>query len=303
VCDVWCDVVVTSDGHVSAYYDGAFYPVCADNWSPAWSAGVCEHLGAGAVLSTTTVALNQSIYLTVANSSVYNISQLTLSAACNTSAGVQLVCHDASCGLSSSAIQPFIVGGQLAAENAWPWAAALLYQGSYQCTASVIGNGWLVTAAHCFFSVYPLPQRLSDAPQYFTVRLGSVLSRGYSRHLQVSSVKRIVVHPDYTVDASGFRYSDMALVQLGDDLLTPVTTTSTSSRSSVSPVCIADHQHQSLATLKTWQCYVIGWGLSSIDGNCEYDPSLFISYGHRPGVGRAFGSVCLSVCLFVWSIT
>ena len=266
---------MTSDGHVSAYYRGAFYSVCADNWSPVWSAGACKYLCAGAVLSMSTVALNQSVYLTVANSSAYNITQLTLSAACNTSAGVQLVCHDASCGLSSSAIQPFIVGGQIAAENAWPWAAALLYQGRYQCTASVIGNGWLVTAAHCFFSVYPLPQRLSDVPQYFAVRLGSVLSSGYSRHLQVASVKRIVVHPDYTVDVStNKRYNDMALVQLGDDLLTPATTTSSSSSSRVSPVCLADDQHLSLATLKTWQCYVVGWVLSNIDGNSESQSSI-----------------------------
>ena len=254
---------MTSDGHVSAYHNGTFYAVCADNWSPDWSAGVCQHIGAGAVLSVSTVALQRSFYLTIVKGSLYNISQLTLSDKCDSAAGVQLVCRDASCGLSSSSVQPFIVGGEIAPENAWPWAAALLYRGSYQCSASVIGNGWLVTAAHCFFSAFTT-QPLTNVPHYFAVRLGSVLSSGYSRHVQVASVKRIVLHHDYTLDAStNIRYNDIALVQLGDDLLRP------SASSRVSPMCLADYAHHSLTTLKTWQCYVIGWGVSSVDGYSE----------------------------------
>ena len=296
VCDLPYDVVVTSDGHVSAYHDGAFYPVCADSWSPVWSAGVCRDLGAGAVLLMSTVAVQRSVYLTVVNSSVYNITHLRLSTACNTGAGVRLLCRDASCGLSSTAVQPFIVGGEIAADNAWPWAAALLYKGSYQCTASVIGSGWLVTAAHCFFSVNTA-QRLSNVPQYFAVRLASVLSRGYSRHLRVASVKRVIVHPNYTVDAwTNMRYNDVALVQLGDDLLTPTTT---SSSSSSSQLCLADNEHHSLTTLKTWQCFVIGWGLSNADGYTSESGSLFLIYYAAITKMRRhamYPVVCSSVC-------
>lgn len=257
---------MTLVGHVSAYHQGEFYPVCADNWSAEWSVGVCRDVSAGPVLSTSTVALRRSVYLTVVNSSLYNITQLRMTDTCNTGAAVHLVCHDASCGVSSTAIQPFIVGGEIAVENAWPWAAALLYKGRYLCTASLISNNWLLTAAHCFFSVHTA-QPLSKVPQYFAVRLGSVLRDGYSRHLRVSSVKRIVLHPAYTVNRlTNVRYNDVALVQIGDDLLTPA---ASSSSSRVSSVCLADNELHSLKTLKTWQCYVIGWGLSNIDGYCE----------------------------------
>jgi len=261
-------IVVTSDGHVTGYHGGSFYSVCADNWSSEWSEGLCQHIGAGAVISTSTLALRRSLYLSVLNSSVYNISQLTLTTVCNSMAAVHVICHQPSCGLSSAVIQPFVVGGEIAPENAWPWAAVLLYKGVYKCTASVIGNGWLLSAAHCFYAAQPLV----NVPHYFAVRLGSVLSRGYSRNLRVASVKRIVVHPNYTVDVtSNVRYNDIALVQLGEDLLTPASTSS----SSVSSVCLVDNDLHSLATLKTWQCYVIGWGLSNVDGYGE-SPSLFI---------------------------
>jgi len=263
-------IVVTSDGHVSAYHGGSFYPVCADNWSSEWSAALCQHIGAGAVISTSMVALRRSVYLSVLNSSVYNISQLTLTTACNSSAAVHVLCHQPSCGLSSTVIQPFVVGGEIAPDNAWPWAAVLLYKGEYKCTASVIGNGWLLLAAHCFYATQPLV----NVPHYFTVRLGSVLSRGYSRSLRVASVKRIVVHPNYTEDVTNnVQYNDIALVQLGDDLLSPATTTTSST--GVSSVCLVDNDYHTLATLKTWQCYVIGWGLSNVDGVGECE-SLFI---------------------------
>ena len=260
-----------SEGYVSAYYYGTFYPVCADQWSEAWSSGICWYLSTSTVLSVTTVPLDQATYVSVL-SSEFNITQLTLTNECSTRTGVSLVCLEAPCGQSNPIVQPFIVGGDIAAENAWPWAAVLLYKGRYQCTASLIGSDWLLTAAHCFFSGYTA-QPLNVVAHYFAVRLGSVLSRGYSQYLRVASVRRIVIHPDYIVQVStNMRYNDVALVQLGNDLLTPATTIS---NSRVSPVCLPDNQHHSLAVLKTWQCYVIGWGLSNIDGQSESELSFF----------------------------
>jgi len=263
-------VASTEDGYVSVYRDGTFYAVCADNWSRSWSVGLCRYLGADSVLSEIKVMLSHqsgSRYLAVVNSSTYDISHLRFTTTCNV--GVDVVCQQASCGLTSAGVQPFIVGGDLAADQAWPWAAVLLYKGAYQCTASVIGNGWLLSAGHCFFdAITRLP--LTAVPQYFAVRLGTVLSRGYSRYLRVASVKRIIIHPNYTfITATNKAYNDIALVQLGDDLLTPATTT-TGSR--VSPVCLADNNLHSLTTLKTWQCYVVGWGLSNVNAEreCSY---------------------------------
>ena len=289
VCVCVCVLVVvklSDDGLVSAYYGGSFYSVCADHWTSSWSAGVCSQLAAGSVLSMSTVPLpTTSVYVTIVNGSVHNVTQLRLSTTCSSAAGVRLVCHQASCGLAGTTIQPFIVGGQIAAENAWPWAAALLYKGRYRCTASVIGNGWLLTAAHCFYNEFPSQSPLFHMPQYFAVRLGSVLSGGYTRQLRVTAVRRVVVHPGYTVDVkTNMRYNDLALVQLGDDLLTPATTSS-----NVSPLCLTDSARDSLNTLKIQQCYVIGWGLSNIDGNCEFQ-----SYVHAVSSSSSSSSLTSS---------
>jgi secreted trypsin-like serine protease len=44
---------------------------------------------------------------------------------------------------------PFIVGGDDAAEGAWPHQASLEYFGSHSCGASLISADYLITAAHC----------------------------------------------------------------------------------------------------------------------------------------------------------
>jgi len=270
--------VLTSSGHVTAYHGGAFYAVCSDNWSSHWSAGTCRDVAASSVLSVSAVPLSRSLYLTVVNGSVYDVSQLRLTASCVSGAVVRLVCRDAGCGLPSSArpsVQPFIVGGDIAPDGAWPWAATLLYAGRYQCSASLVASDWLITAAHCFFAYGSTPRPLSNVPQYFAVRLGSTQSAGYSRHLRVASVRRIVLHPDYYMDKdpsnnnNRYPYNDVALVQLGDDLLTPTTTTSSGGGGGVSSVCLVDNELHPLSTLKTWQCYAVGWGLTNVDGRRE----------------------------------
>jgi len=266
--------VLTSSGHVTAYHRGAFYAVCAGNWSSVWSAGVCRDVASSTAMSMSTVSLSRSLYLHVTNSSLYDISQLSLSSRCLSGAGVRVVCRDAACGLPASStrprVLPYIIGGDIAPDGAWPWAAALLYKGDYLgCTASLIATDWLLTAAHCFFQ-NGMP--VSKAPWYITARLGLTQRVGYSRQLRVASVRHVVLHPDYRTrkDAYGsavYQYNDLALVQLGDDLLTP--SSGSSSSSSVSSVCLVDNELHPLSTLKTWQCYAIGWGLSKNDGDGE----------------------------------
>ena len=42
-----------------------------------------------------------------------------------------------------------ILNGDLALPNQWPWVAALLCVDKFFCTASIINERWLLTAAHC----------------------------------------------------------------------------------------------------------------------------------------------------------
>ena len=54
------------------------------------------------------------------------------------------------CGLANpGGLGGKIVGGELAGENEWPWVASLLCTGKFFCTASILSETWILTAAHC----------------------------------------------------------------------------------------------------------------------------------------------------------
>lgn len=45
---------------------------------------------------------------------------------------------------------PRVLGGSPAAIEAWPWQVSLQYRKEHICGGSIIGPGWVLTAAHCF---------------------------------------------------------------------------------------------------------------------------------------------------------
>ena len=54
---------------------------------------------------------------------------------------------------SDNLISDFIVNGDIADVGAWPWQAALIWNGRVvYCGGTLLNNQWVVTAAHC---VYP----------------------------------------------------------------------------------------------------------------------------------------------------
>uniref|UniRef100_A0A8C5LCX7 Transmembrane protease, serine 11a n=1 Tax=Jaculus jaculus TaxID=51337 RepID=A0A8C5LCX7_JACJA len=91
-----------------------------------------------------------------------------------------------------------IVSGSLAVRGAWPWQASLQRSNIHQCGGTLIGNMWLVTAAHCFKS--------NANPRQWKVSFGTTISPP----LMERDVKRIVLHARYRPPA---RAHDIAVVQ------------------------------------------------------------------------------------------
>ncbi|MEU7779261.1 S1 family peptidase [Micromonospora parva] len=103
---------------------------------------------------------------------------------------------------SAAPVSPLIIGGSTVSSA--PWAAAVLSNGSFTCSGSVIAAQWVLTARHCISGT-------------MSVRIGSVnrTSGGVTR----------------TVSATYTRY-DLALMRLSS----PVSTSAVSLASSNPPI-------------------------------------------------------------------
>ncbi|MEJ1274717.1 transmembrane protease serine 11f [Cricetulus griseus] len=91
-----------------------------------------------------------------------------------------------------------IVSGNLAAKGAWPWQVSLQRSNIHQCGGTLIGNMWVVTAAHCF--------RTNAKPRQWTLSFGTTINPP----LMKRDVRRIIMHERYRPPA---RDHDIALVQ------------------------------------------------------------------------------------------
>ncbi|XP_006534903.1 transmembrane protease serine 11A isoform X1 [Mus musculus] len=91
-----------------------------------------------------------------------------------------------------------IVSGNPAAKGAWPWQVSLQRSNIHQCGGTLIGNMWVVTAAHCF--------RTNSNPRQWTLSFGTTINPP----LMKRDVRRIIMHERYRPPA---RDHDIALVQ------------------------------------------------------------------------------------------
>ncbi|XP_042141354.2 transmembrane protease serine 11A [Peromyscus maniculatus bairdii] len=91
-----------------------------------------------------------------------------------------------------------IVSGNPAARGAWPWQVSLQRSNIHQCGGTLIGNMWVVTAAHCF--------RTNGNPRQWTLSFGTTINPP----LMKRDVRRIIMHERYRPPA---RDHDIALVQ------------------------------------------------------------------------------------------
>ncbi|TCP48607.1 trypsin [Tamaricihabitans halophyticus] len=182
----------------------------------------------------------------------------------------------------ASGTAPLIVGGTDATE-AYPFATALLNSAdeSFVCSASLVERQWVLTAAHCVYSMQPGELK---------VRVGS---HDRTSGGEVRAVSKLTLHPDYDDTEQTRVDADIALVKLAE----PVTESA--------PVERASEQ-----TEPGTEGRLLGWGQQCAEpGGCDsavtlqeldtvtvgdgcgygYNPDTEFCQDPGPGKGMCFG--------------
>jgi len=134
-----------------------------------------------------------------------------------------------------------IVKGQVAEEFDWPWMCSMLYNGRHICGGSLIGNKWIVTAAHCVSNLVPGNYKWDCGIHHRTNR---------GPHARLFSVKAIFRHTGYS--SSNFR-NDICLMELTETAYIPNTSTY---NDYVLPACIP----KTGANFGGTTSWATGWG-------------------------------------------
>ncbi|XP_077925873.1 coagulation factor XI isoform X5 [Halichoerus grypus] len=103
-------------------------------------------------------------------------------------------------------IKPRIVGGTASVPGEWPWQITLHITSPTQrhlCGGSIIGNQWILTAAHCFDEV--------ESPKILRVYSGILNQSEVKKDTSFFGVQEIIIHDQYEVAENGY---DIALLKL-----------------------------------------------------------------------------------------
>nr|XP_048311625.1 coagulation factor XI isoform X2 [Myodes glareolus] len=179
-------------------------------------------------------------------------------------------------------IKSRIVGGSASVHGEWPWQVALHITSPTQghlCGGSIIGNQWILTAAHCFSGVLSTPSSWSPCSHYFQYRPNVNVPAGgvciprkseASKHLRVYGdivhqseinedtaffrVQEIIIHDQYKAAESGY---DIALLKLESSM---------NYTDSQRPICLPSKGDENV--LYT-ECWVTGWGYAQSRGEVQ----------------------------------
>ncbi|XP_015341579.1 plasma kallikrein isoform X4 [Marmota marmota marmota] len=144
---------------------------------------------------------------------------------------------------------PRIVGGTNSSLGEWPWQVSLqvkLTSLSHLCGGSIIGNQWILTAAHCFDGI--------SLPDAWHIYSGFVKLSNITKETYFSRIKEIIIHQKYKISEAGH---DIALIKLQ----APLNYTEFQK-----PVCLPSKNDAN--TIYT-NCWVTGWGFDKEKGKIQ----------------------------------
>ncbi|KAG8454493.1 hypothetical protein GDO86_000929 [Hymenochirus boettgeri] len=130
-----------------------------------------------------------------------------------------------------------IVGGTDAMKGEFPWQVSLRENNEHFCGATVIGEKWLVSAAHCFNDF--------QDPAVWVAYLATTSLSGSDSSTVKATIKNIIKHPSYDPDTADY---DVAVLEL-DSIL--------KMNKYTQPVCLPASSHIFPVGKK---CIISGWG-------------------------------------------
>jgi len=146
------------------------------------------------------------------------------------------------CGVSRVGTTAKIVGGTEAVPHEFPWQVSLMYNGHHMCGGTLIGNQFVLTAAHCFEGT---------SRSGWRVALG-VHDRNHIQRSNYLRVTHIWTHGQF--DQHGNNGNDIALMQLEKAVDV--------SGTNVRTACLPNDGDDFTDEI----CLVTGWGSTREDG-------------------------------------
>ncbi|XP_054252206.1 transmembrane protease serine 9 isoform X2 [Indicator indicator] len=129
-----------------------------------------------------------------------------------------------------------IVGGADACRGEVPWQVSLQEDSRHFCGATIVGDRWLLSAAHCFNET---------SPEELEAHMGTTSLNGTDMHTVKVNITRVLLHPLYNPMLLDF---DVALLELAWPLVFS---------KHIQPICLPA-AGQEFPVGK--QCIISGWG-------------------------------------------